>query len=129
MKHTVEFKNWTPDAEVRELLETQIGRLERLAKSLPQESLSLRVVVERNETRTLYGVSITLELPGPNLSTNEERHDLREAIRDAFAELRRQLEKYREKLTHAPEYKRPARRAQLKGLPVAAATGTRRKPR
>jgi hypothetical protein len=29
---------------------------------------------------------------------------LREAIRDAFAEIRRKLERYREKVTHASEY-------------------------
>ena len=54
MKHTVEFKDWTPGAE-------------------------------------------------PNLSTREERHDLREAVHDAFAEIRRQVEKYREKGTHVHE--------------------------
>jgi len=36
----------------------------------------------------------------------EERQDLREAIRDAFAEIRRQLDRYRENVTHASEYER-----------------------
>src|SRR4051794_16535443 len=103
MKHTVEFKDWRPDAQVRELVETQISRLQRLINTLPEEALLLRAVVVRNTTRTLYGVSITLELPGRTLATYEERHDLKDTIRGAFAEIRRQLEKYREKFTHAYE--------------------------
>ena len=46
----------------------------------------------------------------------EERHDVAEAIRDAFAEIRRELERYRNTLTHAHEYKRPARREALRRL-------------
>lgn len=128
MKHTVEFKDWSPDPQLREFMELQIGRLERLTRTLPQESLFLRAVVDRNTTRTLYGVSITLQLPGANLAAREERHDLREAIRDAFAEIRRQLEKHREKLTHTSEYKRPARRERLRELRVGAAAGKPKNP-
>jgi ribosome-associated translation inhibitor RaiA len=106
-----------------------VRHLQRLTKTLPQESLFLRVVVERNKTRTLYRVAITLDLPGPNLATDEERHDLKEAVRDAVAESRAQLEKYREKLTHTYEYKRPARREQLRRLRAGTSAGKRERPR
>jgi ribosome-associated translation inhibitor RaiA len=55
-----------------------------------------------------------MELPGPDVSASEERHDLRETVHDAFAEIRRQVEKYRRKLNHTVEYKRPARRDRLR---------------
>lgn len=122
MKHTVEFKDWTPGAEARELVQAEIRRLQRLIRTVPGESLFLRVVIDRNRTRTLYRVTITVSLPGPNLSTREERHDLREAVHDAFAEIRRQVEKYREKVTHVYEQKRPARRERLRRLRVGAVT-------
>jgi ribosome-associated translation inhibitor RaiA len=99
----------------------EIGRLQRLTRSLPQESLSLRVVVDRNETRTFYRVSITFALPGPNLSASEERHRLKDAIHDAFAEIRRQLEKYCNKVMHVYETRRPAGRERLRRLRVGAA--------
>ena len=122
MKYTVEFKDWTPGAEARELVEAEFRRLQRLIRKIPEESRSARVVVDRNRTRTLYRVTITVGLPGPNLATREERHDLREAVHDAFAEIRRQVEKYREKVTHVYEQKRPARRERLRRLRVGAAT-------
>ena len=122
MKHTVEFKDWTPDAEAREVVQAEIRRLQRLIRTIPGEPLFLEVVVDRNRTRTLYRVTITVRLPGPNLATREERHDLKEAVHDAFAEIRRQLEKYREKVTHVYEHKRPARRERLRRLRVGAAT-------
>jgi ribosomal subunit interface protein len=128
MKQTIEFKDWTPDEQIRELVELEVGHLQRLTRARRPESLFLRVVVDRNTTRTLYRVAITLELPGPDISTSDERHDLREAIHDAFAEIRRQLEKYRNTITHASEYKRPARREQLRRLRVGAAAGKRGKP-
>ena len=129
MKHTVEFKDWTPDAEAREVVQAEIRRLQRLIRTIPGESLFLEVVVDRNRTRTLYRVTITVGLPGPNLATREERHDLKEAVHDAFAEIRRQLEKYREKVTHVYEHKRPARRERLRRLRAGAAAVKQERPR
>jgi ribosomal subunit interface protein len=116
MKPIVEFKDWTPQPEVNELLEAELDRIQRLVRGLRTESLVLRVVVDRNETRTLFRVTIRMELPGPDVSASEERHDLNEAVHDAFAEIRRQVEKHRRKMTHTFEYKRPARRDRLRRL-------------
>src|SRR4029453_18240727 len=58
MKHTIEFKDWTPDEQIRELVELEVGRLQRLTRTRRPESLFLRVVVDRNTTRTLYRVAI-----------------------------------------------------------------------
>jgi ribosomal subunit interface protein len=116
MNHIVEFKDWTPEPEVNDLIETEIDRIQRLVRGLRTDSLVIRVVVDRNQTRTLYRVTIRVELPGPDVSSSEERHDLNEAVHDAFAEVRRQIEKHRRKLTHTDEYKRRARRDRLRRL-------------
>jgi ribosome-associated translation inhibitor RaiA len=116
MKHIVEFKDWTPEPEVNDLLEAELDRIQRLVRGLRTESLVLRVVVDRNEPRTLFRVTIRMELPGPDVSASEERHDLKEAVHDAFAEIRRQVEKHRRKLNHTFEYKRRARRDRLRRL-------------
>ena len=127
MKHIVEFKDWTPEPEVNELLEAELDRIQRLVRGLRTESLVLRVVVDRNEPRTLYRVTIRMGLPGPDVSASEERHDLKEAVHDAFAEIRRQVEKHRRKLTHTFEYKRPARRDRLRRLRAGVEPAQRRR--
>jgi ribosomal subunit interface protein len=127
MKHIVEFKDWTPEPEVNELLEAELDRIQRLVRGLRTESLVLRVVVDRNETRTLFRVTIRMELPGPDVSASEERHDLKEAVHDAFAEIRRQVEKYRRKLNHTFEYKRRSRRDRLRRLRAGVEPAKRRR--
>jgi ribosome-associated translation inhibitor RaiA len=84
-------------------------------------------VVDRNEPRTLFRVTIRMELPGPDVSASEERHDLKEAVHDAFAEIRRQVEKYRRKLNHTVEYKRRSRRDRLRRLRAGIEPAKRRR--
>jgi ribosome-associated translation inhibitor RaiA len=127
MKPIVEFKDWTPEPEVNELLEAELDRIQRLVRGLRTESLVLRVVVDRNEPRTLFRVTIRMELPGPDVSASEERHDLKEAVHDAFAEIRRQVEKYRRKLNHTFEYKRRSRRDRLRRLRAGIESAKRRR--
>lgn len=128
MKHIVEFKNWTPEPAVNQLLGAEIDRIHRLVKGLRTESLALWVVVDRNKPRTLYRVTIRMELPGPDVSASEERHDLKEAVHDAFAEVRRQIEKHRRKLTHTYEYKRRARRDRLRRLRAGIEPARQKRP-
>jgi ribosome-associated translation inhibitor RaiA len=71
-------------------------------------------MLEENSVRKLYRVSITLELPKKTLATNEERHELVAAIRDAFAEIERQLEAHKATLRGEPVWKRRTRREQLR---------------
>jgi ribosome-associated translation inhibitor RaiA len=113
MKHTIEFKDWEPARRLRDLVEQSIARLDKLLVKFPKDPLFLRAVVERNAVRSLYRVSITLELPGKTLAVQETRHDDEEAVREAFAEMEREIQKYREKESHSWEYKRPARRKAL----------------
>jgi ribosome-associated translation inhibitor RaiA len=114
MKHTIEFKDWEPPQRLRDLVEQSIARLHKLLVKFPQDPLFLRVVVERNAVRTLYRVSLTLDVPGKTLAVHEARHADEEAAREAFAEMEREIQKYREKESHSWEYKRPARRKALR---------------
>ena len=121
MRHNVEFRNWSPDSEFRKLIDDSIASLDRLAAGIREDALFLRLSVEMNSARTLYRVSLTLDVPGPNLATQAERHDGREALHDAFAEIERQLIKHKEKLSHSHQYKGSTRRAQLMRLKVGMA--------
>jgi len=116
MKREIEFKNFSPAARLPELIESSIARLERHAPDLRDDAVMLRLVVEENATRTLYHVSLTCGVPGRTLAAKTERHDPEEAVREAFAEIERELERHKEKLTHASAYKRPARREEVRRL-------------
>ena len=79
-------------------------------------------MIEENPVRKLYNVSLTLELPGKSpatkktLATKEERHDLGETLRDAFAEIARQLEAYKSTLRGEHLWKQRARRDKLRQM-------------
>jgi hypothetical protein len=64
MTYTLEFREWTPAAEDRELVEHAIARVDQLVTRLSWEPVTLRVVVERNAPRTVYHVVLTLDVPG-----------------------------------------------------------------
>jgi ribosome-associated translation inhibitor RaiA len=115
MLHNLEFKNFTPSPRLRGLVEELVGRLDRHTPDLSEDAVFLRLFVDENAARRLYHVSIVCDLPRRRrLATQEERHDADEAVRAAFAEIERQLEKHKEMMNHSYLYKRPARREELR---------------
>lgn len=116
MKRAVEFKNFQPEAALEKLIGRLAGKLERRAKSFPPDVLFLRLMLEQNPARALYRASLTLEAPEKTLVAKVERHDPVEAVREAFAEIERQLEAHKSNLRGEPVWKRRARRAELRRL-------------
>jgi len=110
MKYNIEFKRFGPQKEIQKLIRELITRIEKKTKSFSPDVVFLRLLVEENSVRTLYRVSITLEVPEKTLATKEERHDLDETIRDAFAEIERQLEAHKATFRGEHLWKRRARR-------------------
>jgi RNA polymerase sigma factor (sigma-70 family) len=114
MKHNIKFKYFEPKARVRKLIENLIKRLEKLVKDFSDETVFLRVLIEENAVRTLYHISVTLDLPGRVLAAKEERHDVDETIRAAFAEIERQIKRYKAGMRGEQFWKRVTRRAQVR---------------
>jgi ribosome-associated translation inhibitor RaiA len=120
MKHNVEFKNLEPDRSIRALIDGLIKKLERKARRFPPEEVFLRLMVEENPARTLYRVSVTMEIPGEaramnkTLAAKAERHDFNDTLREAFGEIDRQLEAYKASIRGEPWWKRKTRRAELR---------------
>ncbi len=113
MRHNLEFKNFSPGKRLSGLVEELIARLDKHAPNASEGTIFLRLFVDENAARSLYHVSLTCDVPGRMLAAQEERHDAEEAIREAFTEIERQLEKHKGTLSHSYLYKRPARREQL----------------
>jgi RNA polymerase sigma factor (sigma-70 family) len=114
VRRNLEFKNFSPSQRLRELVEELIARLDRHALRSPADTPFLRLFVDENAARKLYHVSLTCDVPGRMLAAQEERHNAEEAVREAFVEIERQLEKHKETLSHSYLYKRPARREELR---------------
>jgi ribosomal subunit interface protein len=114
VRRNLEFKNFSPSHRLRELVEELIARLDRHAPNSPADARFLRLFVNENAARKLYHVSLTCDVPGRMLAAQEERHNAEEAVREAFVEIERQLEKHKETLSHSSLYKRPARREELR---------------
>ena len=112
MKYNIEFKGFAPQREIQKLIRELITRMEKKTKGFSPD-VFLRLFAEVNSVRTLYQASITLELPEKTLATKEERHDLHETIRHAFAEIERQLEAHKATLRGEHVWKRRARQEQL----------------
>jgi len=114
VRRNLEFKNFSPGHRLSELVEQLIARLDRHAPNSPADTIFLRLFMDENAARKLYHVSLTCDVPGRMLAAQEERHDAEEAVREAFVEIERQLEKHKETLSHSYLYKRPARREELR---------------
>ena len=114
MNCNIEFKGFAPQKDIQKLITELISKLEKKAESFSPDVVYLRLLVEQNSVRALYDVSISLTLPEKTLATKEERHDLHETLRDAFAEIERQLEAHKATLRGEHTWKRRARREELR---------------
>ncbi|MCU1261460.1 MAG: hypothetical protein JWO80_4345 [Bryobacterales bacterium] len=125
MTHNFEFKNIEhkdTEVEMRKLIEEEVKRLDTRLKRLPREPDFLRVMVEEIPAHKRYHVSIWISVPGVILAAKEEnREDWRSALKHAFLELERQLDEYRSGIRGEPEWKRRARREELRRLKTGAA--------
>jgi ribosomal subunit interface protein len=101
VRHNLEFKNFAPSPRLRELVEELIARLDRRAPHAPPDTIFLRLFMDENAARKLYHVSLTIDAPGGMLAAQEDRHDPEEAVREAFVEIERQLEKRKDMLGHS----------------------------
>ncbi len=110
MKSAIELKHVGPRGHVQHLLEELIGRLEEKLNHFRSDAVSLHVVFEENGTHKLYRASLTCHVPGYTVAAHEEGREAGAAIREAFAELERQLEKRKAVLRHEHERRRSRRR-------------------
>jgi ribosomal subunit interface protein len=104
---------------IRQLVKQSIARLDKVLNNRSSAAL-LHVVVDENRVRKLYRALAILNVPRGTLATEEERHDVTEAVREVFEEIERQLRRHLDKLARSHTYKRKARREQLRRRKVQA---------
>ena len=93
MTRLIELRHVGPRKHVQQLLEGLVDRLEDRLHGVPKDGASVHVVFEENAAHKLYRISLTCHVPGHIAAAREEGHKPGAIIRDAFAELERQLGK------------------------------------
>ena len=88
--------------------------LREVLGSFDSDAVRLEGAVERHGKKSLYRARLKLHLPGKTLVALEEADDGNAVVRQAFAELRRQVERFKHLARNDHLWKRPKRRAQLR---------------
>jgi ribosome-associated translation inhibitor RaiA len=107
MNCNIEFKGLAPQIQTQNLIKELITKLEKKTKRFSPDEMFLRLLVEENSARKLFRI---LKVPQKTLAAQEERHDLEESVREAFAEIERQVEAHKATLRGEPMWKRRERR-------------------
>lgn len=100
MKRVVELKHVGPKAHVKQLLDDLLDRLEDKLTHFPPDAVSVHVLFDENGSHKLYHTSLTCHVPGRTVAAHDEDRDAGVAIREAFAELERQLERQKAVVRH-----------------------------
>ena len=100
MKRIIELKHVGPKEHVKSLLEGLIGRLEEKLNHFPPDAVSLHILFDENGTHKLFRTALTCHVPGHTVAAHEEGREAGMTIRNAFAEVERQLEKQKAFLRH-----------------------------
>ena len=122
MNLNVTFKNIQDSAhqELRKLVSGFAeGQLAKRLGSLRDEAVRLHAVIERHPGDGMHRVALRLRLPHQVLVSREDDPDVRLALKEAFQELERQVERYLSRRKRRDQWKRPARRERLRRLKAA----------
>ena len=111
MKRFIELKHVKAKDHVRGILEELMDRLEHKLRHFQNDSVSLHVLFEENGRGALYRAAVSCHLPGHLVAAHEEQRDPGLAIRRAFSELERQLEKRKATRRHEHALRRSKRAA------------------
>src|SRR5919197_676030 len=111
MRHTLIGKNLEVTPELRAYFESKVEKLDRLIPTSSDELVSLQATVEKHLKRSDYSTSLSLHFPQHTLHSEEQSRDLKGAIRAAFDELIRQVDRFKSKLRG--EHRWPAARNDL----------------
>jgi putative sigma-54 modulation protein len=84
--------------ELREYFESKREKLDRLIPTFSDQLVSLQATVEKNLRRNDFSTALSLRLPQHTFHAEGQSRDLKAAIRTAFDEIIRQVNRFKSKL-------------------------------
>jgi RNA polymerase sigma factor (sigma-70 family) len=112
------FRNLDRHGEQRapEVIEEELRQLKPHLARFRDDLVHLDVVAAQTRGKTRIRASLRLQLPSGLVVAHEEGFEIEPVLRKAFADLRHRLDRHVARLRHAPDWKRPARRARIGAL-------------
>jgi ribosome-associated translation inhibitor RaiA len=109
------------EREIGKLIDRKISALSKKVKAFAPDEILLRVLVEQIPAHHTYHVSVTLDAPGKTLAAKGQRSKIASPISAAFADIERQFDAYCASRRGEHDWKRLARRQELRGHKTAPA--------
>lgn len=106
MKLAISYKldEWRKAVEMES--ERHVNKLERLLKTYSPDLVQLHGNIEKHPRKEEYLFSLNLSLPTGTLHATGSGPDVRACIKEAFAEVEKQVKKHKELLRRDHEWKR-----------------------
>jgi putative sigma-54 modulation protein len=98
MRYTLIGKNIEVTPELRDYFESKLDKLDRLIPTFSDQLVSVQATVEKNLKRNDYATALSLHFPQHTLHAEEQSRDVKTAIRSAFDEIIRQVDRFKSKL-------------------------------
>ncbi len=106
MKINLSYKEVHSHQAVEKEVNRSIAKLEKLLKSYQGDLVQLHGAFEKHPRRVEYSFSLSIAMPTGSFHALGKAADVRACVRQAFADLKRQVKKHQEKLRHDYEWKR-----------------------
>jgi ribosomal subunit interface protein len=98
MRHTLIAKNLEVTPELRQFFEGKVVKLDRLIPTFSDHLVSLQATVEKNLKRGDFSTSVSIHFPQQTLHAEAQSRDIQGAIRLAFDEVIRQVDRFKSRL-------------------------------
>ena len=106
MKINLSYKDVHSHEAVEKEVTRWTGKLGKLLKSYEGDLVQLHGAFEKHPRRIEYSFSLSIGLPTGTLHALGKAANVRASVRQAFADIERQVKKHKEKLRHDYEWKR-----------------------
>ena len=119
MKVTRAFRNLDRHGQQRapEVIEEELRQIAPHLERFNKDLVRLDVSASQTRGKTRIHVSLRLQLPSGVVAAQEDGFEIEPVLREAFAALRRRVDRHVARLTHEPEWKRRDRRRRI-GAPL-----------
>jgi ribosome-associated translation inhibitor RaiA len=113
MKTSLSYRGLEAHDGFANLVTSYCGKMSKLLAAYNPDLVQCHAAIEFHPKKSQYTLSLNLVLPTATLHALNTAKDAHSTVRVAFAELRTQLKKHKDKLRHDHEWKRKRGRPRI----------------